>query len=156
MKKISVLLFALFFTFSCILESDNPLSDLSKAYEDKEFCGLWKFLDVSEKEDINYLLILKTNNNIYQLTLFDKNFLIEEDGVYNAFITKIGNETFLNIKPYKNKFGFGENEDRKSYFFMHYKITANFMQMAMFDNKFIVEAIEKGKLKGEVDKYNNY
>ena len=156
MKKIIFLLFVLLFTFSCLLESENPLSSRETAYLDENLCGMWKFLDNDKEYELAYLLILRNESNIYQFTAFDKNFITEEDGTYNCFVTKIENETFLNVKSYKNRFGFGENEQKESYFFMHYRVVNNILTMALFDNKYMCSAIEKGEIKGEVDKYDNF
>lgn len=145
-------MFVVLFCFSCLLESKNPLSAPETAVNDEKLCGIWKFSGKENKDKDGYLAIFKNENNFYQFVLFDKNYLIEEDGIYNCFVTQIGNENFLNVKPFKNGFGFKENELRDSYFFMHYKIFNNFLNLSLFNNDYMSRSIEEGKIKGEIKK----
>ncbi len=145
-------MFVVLFCVSCLLESKNPLSAPETAINDEKLCGIWKFVGKENKDEEGHLAIFKNENNFYQFVLFDKNYLIEEDGIYNCFVTRIENENFLNLKPFKNGFGFKENELRDSYFFMHYKISNNFLNLSFFNNDYISRSIEECKIKGEIKK----
>jgi len=155
-KIILITMFAVFYLSSCLLESEFPLSDVDKGYNDKRLNGLWKFTNLEDDSEGGYVLILKTDDNIYHFIIFDKNYSIKSDGLYNGFVTKIGNESYLNVKVLNNSLkSYGNTKDNR-YFFLGYKIEGGMLKMGLFDNNYVSEAIKDNKIKGEVDKVGNF
>lgn len=148
-KVTSLFLILLVFSliFSCVLESMNPLGTLEDAEVDEKLLGLWELQkkEANDKDEIGYMLVLKKDDKKLKFILFDNEFSIDDDSVYDGFISRIKKEKFLNLQ---------ESEPNSNYLPAHYQIKGNNLRITLLNEDHFEKAIENGKIQGKVSKHS--
>lgn len=159
MKKISILFFSLFIILcltSCVM-SKNPLGNKEDAIDDPRLLGVWQRVSGlyyggennahggGVEEIREYGIIAKGENN--NLVFFITDEMGRVNTVYDAYVSKIGDESFFNIESADE-----DPQEGQEYLLLHYNINdENELVVSPLDRYFFKSAIKKRKLKGKYD-----
>jgi hypothetical protein len=140
----------LFLISSCIcpLTSVKPLSDLRNSIYDERIEGAWQL--VSADKDLVFLHFGKgQENKTKMISVEHKNNGSIDVLTFTVFPTIIAGNSYLNFNI---KELFEELSDELSgYTFMKYQLPdSDSLVLSLIDKKPVIEAIESGKLKGEI------
>lgn len=148
-RTIAILLFYIVITACCPTTSICPLSSPEKAIYDKQLEGSWIF--VSKEGDVDgYLHVGKIEKNLTKAIAIEIKSSGElEHVILNMFPTKIGQDSYLNIKA-EELFQEISSHDN-GYIFAKYELSGN-KKLAVYcmDDEPIAKAIQSGKLKGKI------
>src|ERR1700677_1178734 len=135
---------------SCTVDSDNPLSPAKDAKPDKRLIGMWH--DPKDGDTISFTL---KKNGWMHIVDTPKPEPPGSNGIvvngfkdYDAFITVIGKNTFLNVVMTPGQID--SNHLNKTYIFLRYTITGDHLQMQMLSPDAVAKVVRAGKLKGVI------
>lgn len=143
MKRCGFYLLAIFsaaFINSCYLLSENLIGGEAAVFTDDKIPGVWR-----SPGKPGFFIIMSHKDAGLSFHFFERAFEVDSE-FFAGKTTKVGGETFLNLKRYK---AIGEKAaDKSAYVPAHYKLEGEKLTVTIFNTEPFDTAIAAGKLKG--------
>ncbi len=152
MKKIIFLILMSLILSSCLVNTKNPITE-NKLEVDKDLRGLWQSQDSTDDSKNGFMIILEDKNAVYSFIPVNDDYKM--DFSYQAFISKVGNDNYLNMQPLNVDADTFNVKDE--YFLAYYEIkNTSTLYIYLLSEPNFENAIKQKQLKGKItsDKYN--
>lgn len=139
-QKISLLIIFIF--YGCTITVEEPVGGTESIVLDPGILGIW-----GTEEQRGYQMILKDKGetNRYLLLEFDHKFGTPSQ-IFQLYVTKVNERTFLNYKPLHKS----RTESDNSYQFVSYSVKDSHLKIIIPEQSIFKKAVEEKKLKGTV------
>ncbi len=139
-QKVCLLIFFIF--YGCTITVEEPVGGTESIVLDPGILGIW-----GTEEQGTYQMILKDKEerNRYLLLEFDQKFGAPSQ-IYQLYVTKVNERSFLNYKPLHKS----RTESDNSYQFVSYSVKDGQLKIVIAEQSIFKKAVEEKKLKGTV------
>lgn len=146
MLFLTILSFLIFLAVSCVVTSENPLSDPAPSEPETGLTGVWIGGD-EESKGTGYLVIAYDDDaKSHYIYVYDKQWHISDDSVFEAAVTGIGSDKFLSVRNVNFKTG-----ERGGYYILYMREESpDEIRLFMLDTDFFKKAVGDGLLKGKL------
>lgn len=135
---------------SCAVASKNPLGKLEDSKRDERLLGVWYGIEQerNDTQEVSYVVFLPLEENRFRVVYIPAEYEVMQ---FHGFVSRIGDETYLNLVSLQLLLGYTELKDPASYVLVHYRINENGeLEISLFSESFFKQAIEAGSIKGEL------
>ncbi|HMV79445.1 MAG TPA: hypothetical protein PKN56_21750 [Leptospiraceae bacterium] len=143
MKNLQKAYLLIIFIFSgCTITVEEPVGGTESIVLDPRILGIW-----GTEEQRGYQMILKDKEerNRYLLLEFDFKFGAHSQ-IFQLYVTKLNERTFLNYKPLHKS----STESDNSYQFVSYSVQDSQLKVVIPEQSILKKAVEEKKLMGTV------
>lgn len=143
MKNIQKVCLLIIFIFSgCTITVEEPVGGTESIILDPGILGIW---GTEEQKGCYMILKDKEEGNRYLLLEFDIKFGTSSQ-IFQLYVTKVNERTFLNYKPLHKS----ETESDNSYQFVSYSVNDSQLKVVIPEQSIFKKAVAEKKLTGTV------
>ncbi|MDO9575314.1 MAG: hypothetical protein Q7J55_02160 [bacterium] len=135
---------------SCAVTSKNPLGKLEDSKRDERLLGGWYGIERErhDTQEVSYVVFLPLRENRFRVVYIPAESEVMQ---FHGFVSRIGDETYLNLASLQLLLGYIGLIDPDSYVLVHYRINENGeLEISLFSESFFKQAIEAGSIKGKL------